>query len=186
MIRGCDSRRDRGAALEDLACVLGRCAAVVVLVLASENGVTPARRAISCSPSCQCIASAALQGMDISSATGAHIWCLNLCHRFSEGSDRRPAIIDIPFVQPRELILTVLVPLTPSLQVILIMQTTADGTPSRQLLADILPLHGLTAESDDLFVFFGRPFRLFLCRRLRRMGSLTSLAGHGGVGRDRC
>src|SRR2546421_9235355 len=35
---------------------------------ASENGVTPALRAISCSPICQCMASAARHGMDISSA----------------------------------------------------------------------------------------------------------------------
>ena len=39
----------------------------------SEKGTTPARRAISCSPRCQCIASAARQGMAISSATLAHI-----------------------------------------------------------------------------------------------------------------
>jgi hypothetical protein len=43
-----------------------------------EKGTTPARRAISCSPSCQCIASAALQGIAISSATFAHISALNL------------------------------------------------------------------------------------------------------------
>lgn len=43
-----------------------------------EKGTTPARRAISCSPSCQCIASAARHGMAISSATFAHISALNL------------------------------------------------------------------------------------------------------------
>lgn len=47
-------------------------------VLDSENGTTPALRAISCSPNCQCIASAALHGMAISSATLAHISALNL------------------------------------------------------------------------------------------------------------
>lgn len=46
--------------------------------LDSENGTTPARRAISCSPSCQCIASAALHGIAISSATFDHISALNL------------------------------------------------------------------------------------------------------------
>lgn len=46
--------------------------------LDNENGTTPARRAISCSPSCQCIASAALHGMAISSATFDHISALNL------------------------------------------------------------------------------------------------------------
>jgi len=44
----------------------------------SEKGTTPARRAISTSPSCQCIASAALHGTCISSATFAHISGLNL------------------------------------------------------------------------------------------------------------
>jgi hypothetical protein len=71
--RGADSRLARGAALEDRVCDLGRLGAVVLLVLDNENGVTPARLAISCSPSCQCMASAARQGIDISSATGAHI-----------------------------------------------------------------------------------------------------------------
>lgn len=47
-------------------------------VLDSEKGTTPARRAISCSPNCQCMASAALQGIAISSATLDHISALNL------------------------------------------------------------------------------------------------------------
>lgn len=47
-------------------------------MLERENGTTPARRAISCSPSCQCMASAARQGMAISSATLDHISALNL------------------------------------------------------------------------------------------------------------
>lgn len=70
---GADSRLARGAALDERVCDLGRLGAVVLLVLDSEKGVTPARLAISCSPSCQCMASAALHGIDISSATGAHI-----------------------------------------------------------------------------------------------------------------
>jgi hypothetical protein len=44
----------------------------------SEKGTTPARRAMSASPSCQCIASAARQGTASSSATLAHISGLNL------------------------------------------------------------------------------------------------------------
>ena len=43
-----------------------------------EKGKTPARLAMSCSPSCQCIASAARQGIAISSAILGHISCLNL------------------------------------------------------------------------------------------------------------
>lgn len=74
-VLGAESRWTRGAALEEHVCDLG---VVVLLVLARENGVTPFRCVISCSPSCQCMASTALHGIDISSATGAHIWCLNL------------------------------------------------------------------------------------------------------------
>lgn len=49
-----------------------------IAVLEREKGTTPARRAISCSPSCQCIASAARHGIAISSATLDHISALNL------------------------------------------------------------------------------------------------------------
>lgn len=49
-----------------------------IAALDRENGTTPARRAISCSPSCQCMASAARHGMAISSATLDHISALNL------------------------------------------------------------------------------------------------------------
>lgn len=52
--------------------------ASLVLALDSVKGTTPARRAISASPSCQCMASAALHGTAISSATLAHISGLNL------------------------------------------------------------------------------------------------------------
>jgi hypothetical protein len=51
---------------------------VSTVTLESEKGTTPARRAISASPSCQCIASAARQGTAISSATLDHISGLNL------------------------------------------------------------------------------------------------------------
>ena len=52
---------------------------VSTATLDKENGTTPARRAISYSPSCQCIASAARQGIAISSANLAHMSGLNLC-----------------------------------------------------------------------------------------------------------
>lgn len=55
-----------------------RPAASFAPALESVNGTTPARRAISPSPSCQCIASAARQGTAISSAIFAHISGLNL------------------------------------------------------------------------------------------------------------
>ncbi|KAI9699296.1 MAG: hypothetical protein M1836_002906 [Candelina mexicana] len=46
--------------------------------LESEKGTTPARRAMSSSPSCQCIASTARQGICISSATFDHMSGLSL------------------------------------------------------------------------------------------------------------
>ena len=48
------------------------------VVLDKEKGCTPARLAISCSPSCQCLASAARHGIDVSSATFDDISGLNL------------------------------------------------------------------------------------------------------------
>lgn len=60
--------------------------------LDSEKGTTPARRAISCSPSCQCMASAARQGMAISSATLDHISALNLWARLAGGRGWEKAI----------------------------------------------------------------------------------------------
>jgi hypothetical protein len=47
-------------------------------VLLNEKGIAPARRAMSCSPSCQCIASAVLHGIPISFAISNHILDLNL------------------------------------------------------------------------------------------------------------
>lgn len=52
-------------------------------MLDSEKGTTPALLAISCSPSCQCMASAARQGIAISSATFDHISALNLNPRLA-------------------------------------------------------------------------------------------------------
>lgn len=51
---------------------------LLVPTFARVNGTTPARRAISTSPTCQCIASTALHGRTISSAIFAHISDLNL------------------------------------------------------------------------------------------------------------
>lgn len=53
---------------------------VSIEALEREKGTTPARRAMSASPSCQCIASAARQGTAISSATLDHISGLNLVY----------------------------------------------------------------------------------------------------------
>ena len=54
-----------------------------------EKGTTPARRAISFSPSCQCMASAARQGMPSSVARGVQISGLSLVEVVSESMSRR-------------------------------------------------------------------------------------------------
>jgi hypothetical protein len=61
---------------------------VSIEALDREKGMTPARRAISASPSCQCIASAARQGTAISSATFDHISGLNLGWLVSDGKGK--------------------------------------------------------------------------------------------------
>jgi len=107
--------------------------------LVRVKGVTPALLAISCSPICQCMASAARHGMAISSAILAHISALNLQRDSQQCSRRTPVSPEcgttrsgatrmsksnIPFVQPGELVLTVFVPFTPSLKIILVMEST--------------------------------------------------------------
>jgi len=46
--------------------------------------------------------------------------------------------------------------------VVLVMEATADGTSTWELLADVFPRHAVAAESDDLRIFLRRPFRLLL------------------------
>lgn len=85
------------------------------------------------------------------------------------GSRSGTTFLDIPLVQPCKLILAVLVPLTPAFQIILIVQPTTDGTTTRQVLADVLPLHTILTKLDDFAVFLGRPFGLLLGGRLEGM-----------------
>lgn len=66
--------------------------------------------------------------------------------------------LSIPFVQPRELIFAILIPFTPPLQVILIVQPAADCTAAGQVLTDVFPLHAVLTKLDDLRVLLGRPF----------------------------
>lgn len=85
--------------------------------LLRENGTTPARRAMSCSPSCQCIASTARHGISISCATLAHISALNLFsrrQRLSTNQNSRDEMDEMdysPLVQACKPILTVFIPL---------------------------------------------------------------------------
>ena len=83
---------------------------------------------------------------------------------------------DLPFIESRELVLAFLIPLAPPLEVVLVVQTAADGAPPRQPLRDVLPLHPAAAELDDQRIFLGRPLALLLRRRLRRVWRHAALS----------
>lgn len=70
----------------------------------------------------------------------------------------------IPLIEPSKLILAFLIPLTASLEIVLVVKPTADGTASWKSLGNILPLHASPAEFDDDGILFGRPLALFLDR----------------------
>jgi hypothetical protein len=133
-------------------------------LLDNEKALTPARWTISCSPICQCMASAARHGNFISSAIFAHISALNLEEGISllHKIPSCATFIDIPFVQHGELILMIFVPFAPAFKVVLVVEATADSASSWELLANVFPLHAVAAEFDDLRIFLRRPFRLLL------------------------
>ena len=71
----------------------------------------------------------------------------------------------LPVVKLRELVFLLFIPCRPSLEKILVMQSTRNCTSSRDMTSNFLPLHPLASESYQLVVFFVRPFALlFGCR----------------------
>lgn len=68
----------------------------------------------------------------------------------------------IPLIEPSELILAFLIPLTASFEIVLVVKPTADGTASRKSLGNIFPLHTSPTELDNDGILLGRPFALFL------------------------
>lgn len=140
------------------------------VTLESEKGTTPARRAMSASPNCQCIASAARHGIAISSATLAHISGLNLkarkSVRFPSKKLYRKYKSLLPLIKSCQFVLSLLVPLASALQVVLVMQATANGTASRQSPGNILPLHSPSPQINDQCILVRRPLALLLGRRL--------------------
>lgn len=68
----------------------------------------------------------------------------------------------IPLIEPSKLILAFLIPLTASLEIVLVVKSTADGTASRKSFGNIFPLHASSAELDNDGILFGRPLALFL------------------------
>lgn len=155
---------------------------------------------MSCSPSCQCMASAARQGTAISSATLDHISGLNLeavsyfrernrVKREFEGMSRgKGKLADgvLPLVKSCELVLALFVPFAASFKVILIVKPTANCAASWKSLGNVFPLHSTAPKLDDQRVLFGGPLALLLGWRLcwvRRHAALATRAAAGeGIG----
>lgn len=72
-------------------------------------------------------------------------------------------------VQPRKLVFALLVPLAASLEIVLVVEATADRTPARETLGNVVPLHPAAPELNDQSILLGRPFALLLCWRLSRV-----------------
>ena len=64
----------------------------------------------------------------------------------------------IPLVDSCELRLLLFVPLSPLLEIVLIMKTAPDLRSTRQMLTDITPFHAGATKLDDASVFFRIPF----------------------------
>lgn len=104
------------------------------------------------------------------SSSSSHVRLSKLpVHRFSCSpgdsqffSHFSPHIRFESLIEPSKLILAFLVPLTASLEIVLVVKPTADGTASWKSLGNILPLHASPAEFDDDGILFGRPLALFL------------------------
>ncbi len=148
------------------------------MTLDRENGTTPARRAISASPSCQCIASAARHGTAISSATFDHISGLNLDQQVSFGqfdSVEDSSVRALPLIESCKLVLPFFIPFTSSLEVVLIMQPATDSTTSGKSLGDVFPLHSTSSQINDQSIFLCRPLALLLSWRFCWMGRHAAL-----------
>lgn len=65
---------------------------------------------------------------------------------------------DLPIIHPGQLCLALLIPLTPLLEIILVMQATCNFCTTRQLLADLPPLHPGSPQLNDPSIFLGVPF----------------------------
>lgn len=67
-----------------------------------------------------------------------------------------------PFVKPSEFVLALLIPFASSFEIILVMESAADGTSPRKTFRDVLPLHPTPPELDNEGILLWRPFALFL------------------------
>lgn len=164
-----------------------------------ENGTTPARRAMSSSPRCQCIASAARQGTFISAASLDHISRLNLgglsqlsCMKRGEREAEhlnwmsgRAQEEFIPFIQPRKFIPALLIPIHPPLLIVLIVKAAAGSAPSWKPVRNIIPLHPTASQPDEQRRVLSWPRSEPLRGRLCWVGWHTALPTSSTTGSSR-
>lgn len=138
-----------------------------VRFVAMGKGSTCARRHMSASPRAQCMASHARQGTPSSTAMGFQSSDLSLegmlagLVRRGEGRawfvfpvvEFGKEIRIIPIVDSGELIALLLAPVGPLLEVVLVVQSAADGATAWYLTTDVVPFHATATEYDDLGVF---------------------------------
>lgn len=77
----------------------------------------------------------------------------------------------IPIVDSRELVALLLVPIGSLLEVVLVMQSAADGAAAWYFEADVVPFHAAATEDDDFSIFGWRPLASGLMR-----GALSVIA----------
>lgn len=119
------------------------------------------------------MASAARHGTASSSATLAHISALNLDEYVSTRELQRVRLtgkLYIPVIQPSKLVFALFVPLAPSFEIVLVVQTAADGASSGQPLRNVVPLHTAASQLYNHCILLGRPFGLLLDRLVVAVG----------------
>lgn len=156
---------------------------LVVVVVEMGKGSTLARRHMSASPRAQCMASQARQGTPSSVAMGFQSSGLSLrggvlagfcVHMVEGGGEGRGFVFPvvevgeerriIPIVDSRQLVALLLVPVSALLEVVLVVQSAADGAAAGYLEADVVPFHAAAAEDDDFGILGGRPLASALVR----------------------
>ena len=70
----------------------------------------------------------------------------------------------IPIVDSGELVALLLVPVGPLLEVVLVVQSAADGATAWYLKTDVVPFHATAAKDYDFGIFGWRPLASGLVR----------------------
>lgn len=80
------------------------------------------------------------------------------------GGDGVPEFGFESIVDSRQLVALLLVPVSALLEVVLVVQSAADGAAAGYLEADVVPFHAAAAEDDDFGILGGRPLASALVR----------------------